>query len=155
MIPGSGRSPGGGHGNPLQYSCLENPMDRGAWWAAVHGVTESEHACTQDLTNRHSGWGTGSSSLPTPPLTPPPRAAHSRGFSYFFTTFGFLKKENKANLYSFIECTAGLWDLSSSTRDRTWALVCGSEESQPQDPPGIPETVHMKVVGGIPWWSSG
>ena len=32
-IPGSGRSPGGGHGNPLQYSCLENPMDRGAWWA--------------------------------------------------------------------------------------------------------------------------
>ena len=32
LIPGSGRSPGGGHGNPLQYSCLENPMDRGAWW---------------------------------------------------------------------------------------------------------------------------
>ena len=37
LIPGSGRSPGGGHGNPLQYSCLENPMDRGAWWATVHG----------------------------------------------------------------------------------------------------------------------
>ena len=36
-IPGLGRSPGGGHGNPLQYSCLENPMDRGAWWATVHG----------------------------------------------------------------------------------------------------------------------
>ena len=40
-IPGLGRSPGGGHGNPLQYSCLENPMDRGAWQAAVHGVTKS------------------------------------------------------------------------------------------------------------------
>ena len=40
-IPGSGRSPGGGHGNPLQYSCLENPMDRGAWWATVHGVAQS------------------------------------------------------------------------------------------------------------------
>ena len=40
-IPGSGRSPGGGQGNPLQYSCLENPMDRGAWWATVHGVTKS------------------------------------------------------------------------------------------------------------------
>ena len=40
-IPGSGRSPEGGHGNPLQYSCLENPMDRGAWWAIVHGVTKS------------------------------------------------------------------------------------------------------------------
>ena len=41
-IPGSGRSPGGGHGNPLQRSCLENPMDRGAWWAAVHRVAESD-----------------------------------------------------------------------------------------------------------------
>ena len=39
-ILGSGRSPGGGHGNPLQYSCLENPMDRGAWWSTVHGVAE-------------------------------------------------------------------------------------------------------------------
>ena len=40
-IPGSGRSPGEGKGNPLWYSCLENPMDRGAWWAIVHGVAES------------------------------------------------------------------------------------------------------------------
>ena len=41
-IPGSGRSPGGGHANPLQYFCLENPMDRRrAWWATVHGVTKS------------------------------------------------------------------------------------------------------------------
>ena len=40
-IPGLGRSPGGGHGNPLQYSCLENPMDRGAWQATVHGVGKS------------------------------------------------------------------------------------------------------------------
>ena len=40
-VPGSGRSPGGGHGNLLQYSCLENPMDRGAWRATVHGVAES------------------------------------------------------------------------------------------------------------------
>ena len=37
----NGRCPGGGHGNPLQYSCLENPMDRGAWRAKVHGVTKS------------------------------------------------------------------------------------------------------------------
>ena len=42
FIPGLGRSPGGGHGNPLQYSCLENPMDRGAWWATVPGVTKSQ-----------------------------------------------------------------------------------------------------------------
>ena len=52
LIPGLGKSPGGEHGNPLQYSCLENPMDRGAWWATVHGVTKSrtrlrtEHAHT-------------------------------------------------------------------------------------------------------------
>ena len=42
LIPGSGRSSGGGHGNPLQYSCLENPMDRGGWWATVHGVAKSQ-----------------------------------------------------------------------------------------------------------------
>ena len=41
-IPGSGRSPGEGNGNPLQYSCLENPMDGGAWSASVHGVTKSQ-----------------------------------------------------------------------------------------------------------------
>ena len=41
-IPGLGRSPGGGHGNPLRYSCLENPMDRGAQWATVHSVTKSQ-----------------------------------------------------------------------------------------------------------------
>ena len=42
LIPGLGRSPGEGNGNPLQYSCLENPMDRGAWWAIVHGVAKSQ-----------------------------------------------------------------------------------------------------------------
>ena len=41
-IPGSKRSPGGGNGNPLQYSCLENLMDRGGWGATVHGVTKSQ-----------------------------------------------------------------------------------------------------------------
>ena len=41
-IPELGRSPEGGHGNLLQYSCLENPMDRGAWWAKVHRVTKSQ-----------------------------------------------------------------------------------------------------------------
>ena len=40
--PGSGISPGGGHGSPLQYSCLENPMDRGAWWATVHRFAKSQ-----------------------------------------------------------------------------------------------------------------
>ena len=48
LIPGLGRSPGEGNGNPLQYSCLENPMDRGAWWATVHGVAE-ESGTTEQL----------------------------------------------------------------------------------------------------------
>ena len=42
LIPGSGRSPGGRHGNPLQCSCLENPMDRGAWGATIHRVAQSQ-----------------------------------------------------------------------------------------------------------------
>ena len=49
-IPGLGRSPGGGNGHPLQYSCLENPMDRGALWATVHGVTKSQTR----LSDRHT-----------------------------------------------------------------------------------------------------
>ena len=51
-IPGSGRSPGGGQGNPLQYSCLENPLDRGAWRATVHRVTQSW--TRSDLAHTHS-----------------------------------------------------------------------------------------------------
>ena len=61
-VLGLGRSPGEGNGNLLQYSCLENPMERGAWWATVHGITKSRtqlsmcvHACT--YTHRHSEIG--------------------------------------------------------------------------------------------------
>ena len=50
LIPGPGRSPGGRHGNPLQCSCLENPMDRGAWQASVHGVEESQESDMIDVT---------------------------------------------------------------------------------------------------------
>ena len=52
-IPGSGRSPGEGHGNPLQYSCLGNPMDRGALWATVHGIAK-ELDMTEQL-DQHLG----------------------------------------------------------------------------------------------------
>ena len=53
LIPGSGSSPGEGNGTPLQYTCLENPMDRGAWWATVHGVTRVGHDRATD-TNTES-----------------------------------------------------------------------------------------------------
>ena len=52
LMPGLGRSYGGGHGYPLQYSCLENPMDRGAWWATVRGVTKSQTRLN-DLARTH------------------------------------------------------------------------------------------------------
>ena len=51
LIPGSGRSPGEGNGNPLQYSCLENPKDKGAWWATVHGVAKSRTRLSDFLFN--------------------------------------------------------------------------------------------------------
>ena len=50
-IPGLGRCPGEGHGNPPQYSCLENPMDRGAWWAAAHRFAQSQTRLKQ-----HNAW---------------------------------------------------------------------------------------------------
>ena len=53
LSPGSGRSSGGGNGNPLQYSCLENPMNRGAWWATVHEVSK-ESNMTEQLNNNKS-----------------------------------------------------------------------------------------------------
>ena len=53
MIPGSGKSPGGGNGNPLQYPCLGNPLDRGAWRATVHGVAK----IGQDLATKQQQHG--------------------------------------------------------------------------------------------------
>ena len=55
-IPGSGRSPGRGHSNPLQYSCLGNPMDRGAWWATVHGL---QSVSTTERLTTTSTWASG------------------------------------------------------------------------------------------------
>ena len=56
-IPGLGRSPGEGNGNPLQYSCLEDPMDRGAWWATVHRVIKESDTTEQLHTSEDSGEG--------------------------------------------------------------------------------------------------
>ena len=54
LIRGSGRSPGVAHGNPLQYSCQENPMDRGTWWATVHGVAKGQTRLKQLSTDAHT-----------------------------------------------------------------------------------------------------
>ena len=63
LIPGSGRSPGGGNGNPLQYSCLENPVDRGDWQATVYGVTKESDTTECIHTHSHSHTHTLSLSL--------------------------------------------------------------------------------------------
>ena len=62
-IPGSGRSPGGGHGNPLQYPCVENPVDRGAWRAIVHTVAKSRTGLRQLSTHTQAGWSNHLTSL--------------------------------------------------------------------------------------------
>ena len=72
LIPQLGRSPGRGNGNPLQYSCLEHPMDRRAWWATVHEVAKSWTQLS-NLNNNSSTWSTGiqrtvDSLPPTPSL---------------------------------------------------------------------------------------
>ena len=53
LLPGSGRSPGGRHSNPLQYSCLENLVDRGAWWATVHGPSKNRTRLKTEHTHTH------------------------------------------------------------------------------------------------------
>ena len=79
-IPGSGRFPGGGHSNPLQCSCLENPVDRGAWWAAVHSVTKSWTRLKRRSRHTHTGhWsGAGGSERPlrVGPLTAAQASLH-------------------------------------------------------------------------------
>ena len=54
LVPGLGRSPGVGNGNPLQYSCLGNPMDRGAWWATVLGVTKGSDTLVPSHIHKHT-----------------------------------------------------------------------------------------------------
>ena len=72
LIPGSRRSPGGGHGNPLQYSCLENPMDRGAWRATVHGIAKSQTRLKPLSTHTHTLYSSGKAALSIKPLLPEP-----------------------------------------------------------------------------------
>ena len=77
LSPGWRRSPGGRHGNPLQYSCLKCPMDRGAWWATVHGVTKSQ-TWLSDSTAQYS-----SAQSVLPPLTSAFLGAWGKVFKFF------------------------------------------------------------------------
>ena len=85
LIPESGRSSGGGHGNPLQCFCLENPTDRGAWWTAVHGVTQSrtQWSSSQYCDFRGPRWAvvTHSVSLETGILDPESKGLRSHPLS--------------------------------------------------------------------------
>ena len=100
LDPGLGRFPGGGHGNPLHYSCLENPIDRGAWWATVHRVAKSRtrlkqlSTCTCSLNNAsplETWWldkrklclpcNTAAAPQPPPPSLPSPSALWTLGMT--------------------------------------------------------------------------
>ena len=76
-IPGSGRSPGGGHGNPLQYFCLKNPMDRGNWQATIHGITKS---WTRLSLHTHTHTHTHPTQAVITEVAGICQASHSRGF---------------------------------------------------------------------------
>ena len=81
LIPGSGRSPGEGNGNPLQYSCLENPMDRGVWWAIVHRVAKSQTRLKQFSTAHDHVVQFSSVAQSCPTLCDPWTAAHQASLS--------------------------------------------------------------------------
>ena len=92
-IPGSGRSPRGGHGNPLQYSFLENPMDRGAWWATVHGGYK-EPDTTERLSTAEGGSTTKSSLSTRGKLEASEALLMSMGscsLPFFFTIINIIK----------------------------------------------------------------
>ena len=79
-FPGSGRSPGGGHSNPLQYSCQENPTDRGSWWSMVHRIEKSQTRLNQLNTHTHTHTHTHTRGIlgPQPGMEPTSPAKESR-----------------------------------------------------------------------------
>ena len=75
-IPWSGRSPGGGNGNPLQYSCPENPMDRRSWWATAHRLQRVGHDWVTEHTHTSLDWGSSFTDLSLPHIQPGSRCCH-------------------------------------------------------------------------------
>ena len=99
-IPGSGRSLGGRHGNPLQYSCLENPMDRGAWWAAAHGfaeldTTEATEHSTSPVSLRREVGRRQNTSFSKSQRSIKPYLKHSRKSHYNITDISLQRARNE------------------------------------------------------------
>ena len=109
-IPGSGRSLGGGNGNPLQYSCLDNPMGRGAWWATVHGIPKSRTRLSEH-THTHPQKCTVASEKVNP-IHPPKKEGGEH-----------LNKGGRIVLLSTL-LRPGLWRTVSSY----WSRICREKE---------------------------
>ena len=147
FIYGLGRSPGGENGNPLQYSCLENPIDRGAWWATIHGVEKeshmTKHACIWDLSSLTRDWTctpcTGSWNLNHWTAKEVPLFQNSFHTSYLawcpsmYNTLSVLMAFLLAFIWTFatLDCGGLLHRIVSSSKERTapsclsfWDLVC-------------------------------
>ena len=154
LFPGLGRSPGGGHGNLLQNSCLENPMDRGAWRAAVHGITKSRTRLSEGKKKKKDwlvsylrpvevafiiNFGADLSFCQARhpsihpsihPSTHPPTHP-SIPFYFYFLNFNNLEVFPIQLVHLFIYFGCAVWhlDLSSPTGDWTHAPCSGSAES--------------------------
>ena len=126
-IPGGGRVPGQGNGNPLQYSCLENPMGRGAWWATVHGVAKSQTRGATEHTHAHG-------------------CTHSWIHHILSGSLSFPRKQKQLKSNQIFQISLrmslGLSDSRRQSRHRPWvvALVAGTgllktEMIQPQTCP--------------------
>ena len=133
-ISGSARSPGEGNGNPPQYSCLENHMDRGAWWATVHGVRESD---TTECTHAHERAHTHTHIIsPRKPswISQVPCLVFLYNTlilpfikRFFFNIAWNLLQYCFCFMFSYFFLPRGLWDLYSFTRDQTHVPCIGRQ----------------------------
>ena len=131
LIPGSRRPPGGGHSNPLQYSCLENPMERGARWATVHRVAKSQ-TLTEWVNHHHQSFSVGLSVLSDSlgPLICNPMDCSLAGFCPWnspgktgVSYHSLLQRIFPTRNWTWVSCVAGLIFTIYATKEALWTGI--------------------------------